>query len=36
VSEDDMERVIAEQKNSSKEVNELINAQRIGYPETIN
>jgi hypothetical protein len=32
VSEDDKERVVAEQKNSFKEMNELINAQRFGSP----
>jgi hypothetical protein len=32
VSEDDKERVVAEQTNSSKEMNDLINAQRFGPP----
>jgi hypothetical protein len=30
VSENDKERIVAEQINSSKEMNELINAQRFG------
>jgi hypothetical protein len=33
MSEDDKERFVAEQKESSKEINEFINAQRSGYPE---
>jgi hypothetical protein len=36
VSEDDKERVVAEQKNSSKEMNDLINAQRFGPPGVAN
>jgi hypothetical protein len=32
VAEDDKERVAAEQINSSKEMNEIINAQRFGTP----
>jgi hypothetical protein len=36
VSEDDKERVVAEHKNSSKEMNELINAQRFGSPGVAN
>jgi hypothetical protein len=32
VSEDELERVVAEQRSSSKKMNELINAQRFGTP----
>jgi hypothetical protein len=36
MSEDDKERVVAEQKDSSKEMNDLINAQRFGPPGVAN
>jgi hypothetical protein len=36
VTEDDKERVVAEQINSSKEMNDLINAQRFGPPGVAN
>jgi hypothetical protein len=36
VSEDELEGVVAEQKSSSKEMNELINAQRFGTPGAAN
>jgi hypothetical protein len=36
VSDDDKEIVVAEQRKSSREMNELINAQRFSTPEVAN